>query len=162
MKSKLIFYILIWLVILTSSKTNAQSGKVPPFRMIQSNGEIFMAESLPFGKPILIIYFSPECDDCQQLTNELLSRIKDFKVVSIAMITYMSVASVTQFVSRNKLDMYSNIYVGTEGSSLFVKNYYNIEQFPFMVLYNKNGDLIKKYNSKEINLDDLFERLKSL
>lgn len=52
--------------------------------------------------------------------------------------------------------------MGTEGNYLFVKDYYKIEQFPFMALYTKNGDLIKKYYSKEINVDDLLLRLKSL
>jgi thiol-disulfide isomerase/thioredoxin len=138
----------------------AQAGKVPPFRMIQSDGKVFRAENLPFGKPILIIYFSPDCEDCQLLTRELLVRINEFRNVSIVMITYLSVESVSDFVAKNKLHNYSNIYVGTEGSNLSVKNYYNIGLFPFIALYSKNGDLIKKYNSKEINLNDLSERLK--
>lgn len=78
------------------------------------------------------------------------------------MITYLSVESVSQFVARNKLNKYSNIFVGTEGNYLLVKNYYNIEQFPFIALYNKNGDLIKKYSSAEINFNDLLVRLKKL
>ncbi len=140
----------------------AQTSKVPSFRMIQSNGKIFRAEYLPFGKPIIIIYFSPDCDDCQLLTSEFLARINDFKNVSIAMITYLSVESVSNFVARNNLSNYSNIYVGTEGNSLFVKNYYDIEKFPFVALFNKNGDLIKKYYSKEISLNDLSDCLKKL
>jgi thiol-disulfide isomerase/thioredoxin len=140
----------------------AQTGKVPPFRMIQSNRKVFKAENLPFGKPIIIIYFSPDCEDCQMLTSEFLARINDFRDVSIAMITYQSVENVSGYITKNKLSNYSNIYVGTEGSSLFVKNYYNILQFPFVALYNKNGDLIKKYYSKEVSLNDLSDRLKLL
>ena len=92
--------------------------------------------------------------------SELLSGINDLRNVSIAMITYLSIESVSEFIAKNKLTNYSNIYVGTEGSNLFVKNYYNISLFLFAALYNKNGDLIKKYNSKEISLNDLAERLK--
>lgn len=130
--------------------------------MVLSNGKVFKAQDLPFGKPILIIYFSPECEDCQKLTDEILARINDFRNVSIAMITYLPVESVSKFVFKNKLSSYSNIYTGTERPSLFVKNYYNIGLFPFVALYNKNGDLIKKYTSKEISLSDLTSRLKLL
>ena len=78
------------------------------------------------------------------------------------MITYLSVESVKKFYNLNHLDKYSNIYIGTEGNYLLVKEYYNIDQFPFIALYNKDGDLIKKYNNKEIDLSDLSEGLKKL
>ncbi len=154
------FLILTCLFFFFCSGIFAQAGKVPPFRMVKSDGKVFRAENLPLGKPIIIIYFSPDCDDCQMFISELLSRINDFRNVSIAMVTYLSVESVSEFVAKNKLTRYTDIYVGTEGSNLFIKNYYNISLFPFAALYNKNGDLIKKYNSKEINLNDLAERVK--
>ena len=162
MKSKLVLFILGCILMAVFSNSNAQSGKVPPFRIVQSESKIFKAENLPLDKPIIIIYFSPECEECHQLTKELLIRINEFKNVSIAMITYLSVESVSQFVTSNNLAKYPNIYVGTEGYQLFVKNYYKIEQFPFVALFNKYGDLIKKYYSKEIDLDDLSSRLKNL
>jgi len=160
MKSNLKYSILVFLILFVHSITYAQAGKVPPFRMVQPDGKIFKAEYLPIGKPIVIIYFSTECEECHQLIHELLTRINDLKGVSIAMITYLSVQSVSQFIAENNLAKYSNIYVGTEGSSLFVQSYYNIEKFPFMALFNKNGDLIKKYTSNEVDLTDLISRLK--
>jgi thiol-disulfide isomerase/thioredoxin len=150
-----------FLMVVNLSDTYSQSNKVPPFQMIQSNGSLFKAENLPFGKPIVIIYFSPECEDCQQLTKELLNRINEFNKASIAMITYKSKDKVMQFVSDYHLDKYSNIYVGTEGDSFFVGNYYKVGKLPFIALYNKNGDLIKIYN-KENSLDDLSEQLRYL
>lgn len=162
MKNQFIVSILVCLGLIVYSTTYAQSGKVPPFRIVQANGKIFKAENLPVGKPIVIIYFSPDCEDCQRLTRELLARINEFKSVSFAMITYQSVENVSQYVSKNSLYKYDNIYVGTEGSSLFVKNYYNIVQFPFVALYNKNGDLIIKYNTKEVDPDNLLYRIKNL
>jgi thiol-disulfide isomerase/thioredoxin len=162
MKNRLTFSILVFLMLIINSKTFSQSGKVPPFRMIQANGKIFKAENLPIGKPIVIIYFSPDCEDCQRLTKELLARINDFKGVSFAMVTYQPVENVSKYVTKNSLGKYDNIYVGTEGSSLFVKNYYNIMHFPFVALYNKNGDLIVKYNTKEVDLDNLLYRIRNL
>ena len=145
-----------------SLPADAQSGKVPPFRMVQKNGKMFRAEDLPIGKPIIIIYFSPECHDCQSLTEKVTARISDFKGASIAMITYLSLESVLQFADKNKLDKYPNIYIGTEGNSIFVMNYYNITDFPFIALYTKNGDLIKRYYNKEVDVDDLIRRLNNL
>ena len=77
MNKKFIFVLTCAFFVLFS-EINAQTNKVPSFRMIKSNGKVFRAEYLPFEKPIIIIYFSPDCDDCQQLTSELLFAINDF------------------------------------------------------------------------------------
>ena len=161
---KIIFrYLLLILFILClESPANAQSGKLPPFRMVLATGKLFKAENLPFEKAIILIYFSPECDDCQKLTESILAHIADFKNVSIAMITNLPIELVSKFADVNNLKKYSNIYIGTEGNSLFVKDYYKIEHAPFISLYNKNGDLIIKYSSNEISLSDLLIRLKNL
>jgi thiol-disulfide isomerase/thioredoxin len=154
-------FVVSGMMLLVSTITYSQHNKVPPFQMIQSDGKIFLAGNLPMGKPIVIIYFSPECEDCQQLTKELLNRIKEFNNASIAMITNLSIDKVKRFVTDYHLDKYSNIFTGTEGDSFFVGNYYKVGKLPFMALYNKNGDLIKVYN-KEISLEDLLIHLRDL
>lgn len=77
------------------------------------------------------------------------------------MVTYLPVETLKPFVAKNNLNLFPNIYVGTEGSSFIVRYYYNIQTFPFIALFNKDGDLIKSYY-KEENLDDLASRLKNL
>jgi hypothetical protein len=139
-----------------------QSDKVPPFRMMMANNKIFRAEDFPIGKPMLIVYFSPECEDCHVFIEGMLNRISDFKNVSIALVTYMTGDIVTKYVVKNSLNMYTNIYVGTEGNTLFLKNYYNIINFPYVVLYNKEGDLIVKYTTRKVDIDDLVSRIRKL
>ena len=159
--NRILFSMLAGVMLVIYSNAYSQSGKVPPFQMVQANGRVFKAENLPMGKPIVIIYFSPDCDDCKLLMEGLLNRMNDFKKASIAMITYLSVENVIQFVTKYNLNVYSNIFVGTEGNSLFVRDYYKIVQFPFMALYNKNGDLIKIFN-KENSLEDMSNLIRVL
>lgn len=159
---KKIFFAILFITIVFHTSANAQQGKVPPFKMIQGNGKIFRAQDLPMGKPIIILYFSPECEDCHKLTSGILSRMNDFKGVSIAMITYQSVENVRKYVTDFRLNAWNNVYVGTEGSSLFVRNYYNIMKFPFLVLFDKNGNQIVKYPENKVDLDDLNKRIANL
>ncbi|TDH23234.1 hypothetical protein EXU57_17305 [Segetibacter sp. 3557_3] len=149
------------LLILMFTAAMAQSGKVPPFRIVQAGGKIFKAENLPQGKPVLIIYFSPECDHCDHLVKQLLKRGPGLKKVSVAMITHLPMATVADFVKRNNLAKYGNFYVGTEGTTYFVRNYYGVVEMPFTALYSRQGELVKKYlHQPEIN--DLFEKLNHL
>ena len=82
--------------------------------MVLKNGQVYKAENLPLGKPILIFYFSPECEECHSVLEEVLDRIVEFKSASIAMITYLSVESVAKYVDDNELEKYPDIVVGTE------------------------------------------------
>lgn len=149
------------LIFLISSISYSQSGKVPPFRIMQASGKLFLAGNLPQGKPIIIIYFSPDCNECHDLTRQLLKRITEFNNTSIAMITNMPLEQVKHFVDEFQLEKYSNLYVGTEGYSSFVGGYYHVEKIPFMALHNKNGDLIKVYRG-EVSFDDVLLNLRNL
>ena len=160
-KIKLLICIIAGLVPLVSTPLYSQSGKVPPFSMLQSGGKVFRAQDLPVGKPIVIIYFSPDCEECQALTSDLIRRADEFSRASVAMVTYLPVDYVTKFISKYKLNYYPNIYVGTEGSSLFLKGYYNIEKFPVIALYTKSGDLVKMWKQED-SLSEVSQLLKNL
>jgi len=160
-KYKLLISFFVGVMFFISVPLFSQSGKVPPFQMLQPGGKVFRAQDLPLGKPIIILYFSPDCEECQALTSEFLRRSAEFSGASIAMVTYLPIEYVTSYIKKYKLNYYTNIYVGTEGSTLFLKGYYNIEKFPFMALYKKNGDLVKTYYSDH-SLDDISARLRNL
>ncbi|HKZ67210.1 MAG TPA: hypothetical protein VJ111_12670 [Chitinophagaceae bacterium] len=139
----------------------AQSNKVPPFRMTQSNGKLFNAARLPYGKPIMLIYFSPDCEHCMVVMKEWFKKADAFKKASVVMITFLPIDKVVTFEKDFKTDQYPNIIVGTEGLSFFVRNYYQIADMPFVALYDKNGNLITSHQ-KNIPLNDLADNLKKL
>ncbi|MES2647612.1 MAG: hypothetical protein V4717_12095 [Bacteroidota bacterium] len=148
-------------MLLASLNASAQSAKVPPLKIVQSNGELFRAHNLPMDKPIIIVYFSPGCDHCDILTKELLRKQEAFRKASVVMVTWQPVEIVATFVQQYQLAKHRNIYVGTEGTSFFVKNYYKIEHMPFMALYTKNGDFVQRY-SDETKLPALLQQLGKL
>ncbi|MRR22015.1 hypothetical protein EG830_03430 [bacterium] len=149
------------IMLLLSSEADSQPNKVPPFQMMQANGKVFSARNLPTGKAIVIIYFSPDCKECHDLTKELLNRINEFSNTSIAMITNLPLNMVKTFVSEFNLEKYPNIYAGTEGYASFTGAYYNVGTIPFIAVHNKNGDLVKTY-SGEVRIEDLLLQIKGL
>lgn len=159
---KLHAFFMMSLMLAASPAIYSQTQKLPPFQMMLHDGKVFRAQNLPLGKHIIIVYFSPECEECHEFTEAMKERIEDLQSASIAMITYMPVEKVKTYVAENRLYIYPNIFTGTEGNSLFMANYFNIKLFPFVALFDKNGILIKKYTSKEVNIDDLIKRLNSL
>lgn len=155
------FLVVMFLQLFAASVLLAQSGKVPPFQMVQANGKIFRAQDLPVGKPILLVYFSPECDHCEKMLKAFFSQANHFQKASVALITYLPVDKVSKFTKDYNLAKHANMYTGTEGSTFFVRNYYRIKELPFVALYTKNGDFVTSYE-KDVDLASLAEKLKRL
>ena len=135
--------------------------KIPPFRILGINGKIFKAEDLPFGRPVVVIYFSPECDHCISFAREFLKQTSKLKNASVVWITYEDVSKVQSFVKQFSLTKYRNFYVGTEGNGFFVRNYYGLSSMPFVAMHRKNGDLVRSYE-RDIPLKELISAIGKL
>jgi len=137
------------------------SQSLPPFKMYRSDKTIFNAAELPKTKPVILIYFDPECEHCQKLMKELFEKIDAFKKAEIIMVTFKSIEEVAGFEKLHSTQKYSNIIVGTEGVGFYLRNYYGLVTMPFTALYDKKGNLNYSYR-KETQVDDLINRLKKL
>jgi hypothetical protein len=120
---------------------------IPPFNMILSDGVTYYnASNIDKTKPLIIVYFDPECQHCQHFTAMLLKNIKKFSQDQIVMICDApGIPPVKKFVADFSLGKYPNIKVGTEGIYRATMNFYHVEVTPFTALYTSNGQLIKYY-----------------
>lgn len=139
----------------------ASSQTLPNFKIKLTNGKIFTTSDVSNKKPLVLIYFAPDCEHCQVLIKQLLNKISVFKHAQIIMVTFESLEAVTAFKKEYKLDKYPNIIVGMELPVFFFRTYYDLQQTPFTALFNKNKKLVASY--KDFTpLDDLIKELKSL
>ena len=154
-------FLLLLAMIMAGDRVCAQPRKLPPFRMVQADDKLFKAEQLPFGKPVVIVYFLPDCQHCQRVTRYILKHVKALDKASVVMVTYYPTVEVGRYARKYGLDRQANFYLGTEGNSFFLKNYYGISKLPFMALYTKNGDMVKTYSTEQ-GFADLLHKLKNL
>ncbi|MGN6530500.1 MAG: TlpA family protein disulfide reductase [Ginsengibacter sp.] len=134
---------------------------LPAFKMKLSTGKIFSSSEVSNKKPLIIIYFAPDCEHCQILMTGLFKRVNEFKDAEILMATFESDAAVAGFVKQYQTAKYSNIKVGTEIPVFFFRMYYQLEHTPFTALFDKNHQLIVSYKDYT-PLDDLIKKLKML
>ena len=160
-KTPFTIVILLFNLLSTPFASSAQTGKLPPFKIMLTNGQVFNATQLPMGKPIVVIYFDPECHDCQALMGQLFSQTKSFQKASLAFITNASINQVITFADKYKVANYKNMVVGTEGANAPIGQYYKYPQMPFVALYDKNGNLQTTYK-KTIPMADLVARFSKL
>ena len=153
--------IIFFLLFISLFTLKGASQPVPPFEMLLSGNTVFKAADLPKGKPLILIYFDPDCDHCQKLMSELFKKINDFKKTEMVLVTFKPIDEVAAFEKQYNTQKYSNMKVGTEGTSFYLRNYFKLMTMPFTALYDKGGNLNFSYR-KETPVDDLISRLKSL
>jgi thiol-disulfide isomerase/thioredoxin len=161
-KQKLTIIAIILLFAVTSTFPYAATAqKLPAFQMKLSNGKIFSSLEVSHSKPLIIIYFAPDCEHCQILMNGLFKRINEFRNAEILMATFESDAAVAGFVKQYQTAKYKNIKVGIEIPVFFFRTYYRLEHTPFTALFDKNQKLIVSYKDYT-PLDELIKNLKLL
>lgn len=162
-KKKVYFFVVISVIFSSAlfSSISARSQLMPSFKMQLSNGKVFSSKDLSQQKPVIIIYFSPDCEHCQILMDTLFKRITDFKKSHIVMVTFERANEVVDFEKHYQTSKYPNIKVGTEVPIFFFKTYYHLEHTPFTALFDKHGKLIVSYKDQTA-VDDLIKRLKKL
>lgn len=154
-----ILFLLFHLFLFTQNASAQQT--IPPFKMTMTNGKVFTAANLQKGKPVVLIYFAPDCEHCQVLMNAFFKKADAFKKTQVVLVTFKPMADVAGFEKAYHTAKYPNIKVGTEGMSFYLRYYYKLEKTPFTALFNKKGNLVYSYRD-ETPVDDLVKRVKTL
>lgn len=143
------------------SSSGAISQTIPSFQMQLTNGNSFTSKNLLPAKPLVLIYFAPDCDHCQVLMDALFKKISDFKNSQIIMVTFKPLNELVDFEKHYQTTKYQNIKVGTEKPIFYFKNYFQLMNTPFTALYDKKGKLVASYK-KETPVDELIKQLKMI
>jgi peroxiredoxin len=68
--------------------TPAKAQTIPEFKVKLTNGTSVSSKNAARQKPLLIIYFAPDCDHCRKLMDQLFPQINAFKNTEILMVTF--------------------------------------------------------------------------
>ena len=140
---KKITIVLLLLAVYFTGFSQQKKTTIAPFKITLVNGETYTANQLKKNTPTVLIYFSPGCDHCKNFTTELLKYKDALKDKQIVMVTYLPVTEIKPFDSTYHISSMPNFKIGTEGYTFIVRKYYDVQRFPFIVLYDKQMKLIK-------------------
>ncbi len=138
---------------------NVHAQTMPAFSILQTNGKTLNTAKLPYTKPILLIYFSPDCEHCTTLLNSMFAQIDKFKKATILLVSFRPMSEIADFEKKYKTAAHSNIIVGMEQPIFFLQKLYQLQSTPYTALFDRNGKLVYEYK-KETLVDDLAIRLK--
>ncbi|GAB2699531.1 hypothetical protein GCM10027037_25150 [Mucilaginibacter koreensis] len=145
----------------TQAQTPAEvrAQHLAPYRILTTDSTWSTPAQLKKNRPVMLVYFSPDCGHCQRLMYEMKPKMKQFGNTQIVLITFTQYRSIKDFYKAYGLSAFPNITVGTEGYTYNVQRYYEIKTTPFVAIYDRNGKLVKIFD-KQPNVDDLIATAK--
>jgi thiol-disulfide isomerase/thioredoxin len=133
------YAIICWLLLALScrGKTGGSIGSLPSFDLLLSDGLTHLNTSeIKAGKPVALLYFSPDCEHCQQETTSILHHMDSLRDVQFYFITNDSLDRAKTFRSVFQLDKYSNIILAWDNQFLFPRHFKGAFP-PYLVLYDR-------------------------
>lgn len=120
---------------------------VPPFQLLGvDSSTVITKDDLKPGQPVLIMFFSPDCDHCQKQMELILKDVDSLKNIQIVLASFQPFEQIKEFNKKYNLEGHPNIYIGRD-IKYIMPPFYGIHKLPFLALYNSNGKLITTYQA---------------
>lgn len=162
MKKLVVLLSLIIVAGCTQAQTKRNIEHIPHFKILKADSTYFTYSDLKRNKPVMIIYFAPDCSHCQHLMYEMKPKMKEFGDIQIVMVTFTDFNLLKMIKNFNRdfqLAQYPNLTVGTEGHSYVVQQYYQVRTTPYIAIYDHKGNLVQAFE-KPPKVDTLIAAVK--
>ncbi|MDF1550099.1 MAG: redoxin domain-containing protein [Bacteroidales bacterium] len=123
-----------------------------------NSSEIFTDSDIAQNKPLLIIYFHPECEFCSEQANEISQKIQEFNPYQILYISNARASAIDSFVNNYGLAGKVNI-IFLQDKDLIFNDIFGRSGVPVSFVYNKNKELVKQFKG-EAKIEELLKCLK--
>jgi thioredoxin-related protein len=118
---------------------------IPAFNIIKlpdSTG--FTNNDLQKKKPLILFFFNPDCEHCQDATKNMKAKIDRLKGAQIVMISMLDYKIVEKFYTTYEIAEYPTITMAWASTGFFL-SFYKIHSIPAIYVYDKKGNFIKNF-----------------
>jgi thiol-disulfide isomerase/thioredoxin len=142
----------------------ALGSAIPTFKILDQDSAWVNNSVLKKDRPVVIIYFSPDCSHCQRMMYELKPYMKDFANAQVVMVTFietkMAGRMLRDFRKTFSLANYPNFITGTEFPDYKLQRYYQVATTPFIAVYDRKGKLVKTFDKVPEDIKEIPEAVK--
>lgn len=129
------------------NKITLQLQTIPEFQLLTLEQTFFSRANLKTNLNTIFIYFNSECDFCQHESQSISQNINKFKDVQFIFVSTENIEIIKQFSEQYKLNNQNNITFLYDSNYLF-SNIFDANSIPYILIYNKNNNLIKRHNGQ--------------
>ncbi len=116
--------------------TNKDIGKLmTDFRFTDIKGEAFSPRNLPLGKPVIVLYFDPDCDHCQLESKWIVEQKELFKDISLLFVSWAEMEALQAFPEKHLQGITSNVFI-TKDDQYKIDDYFGYSEVLSIYVYN--------------------------
>lgn len=120
---------------------------LPTFDILSlDSSKTFSTYDIPKGKPVILIFFSPDCSHCIELGKKIVEHKDDFKKSRIYMATPMALPATQKYADSTGLSKMKNVMIGKD-FRFFSISFYGMKSFPFAAVYYGDKKLVTAFSS---------------
>ena len=141
-----LYVILICLVACRPRSKETALATLPSFNMLLLDSTtVLKTEQIPKGKPIVLLFFRPDCPHCQEETQNLIDHIDSFRKVRFYLVTTATLREIRDFYFDYRLNRYENFTIVKDQEHGFIHTF-RPGTVPYIVIYDGNKKLVKIFN----------------
>lgn len=120
---------------------------IPEFSFKTLENTNFTNANLKPNVATIFIYFNSECDYCQHEAQSISDSIKEFKDVQLLFVSTEPIETIKTFAKTYKLINLQNTTFLYDSAHNF-SNRFDANSIPFILIYNKDQELVKKHKGQ--------------
>lgn len=133
--------------------------EMPAFNLrLMDSATILNTFNIPPGQPVALMLFDPGCKHCHDVTTELMKGMDSLKNISFYFITFTDdFKAIRNFYNEFHMADHPNIKAVGRDYELFFIDYYGVNSFPDIALYNENKQIVQLFEGR-VTVAQLYEK----
>jgi peroxiredoxin len=156
---KALYLTLLALIPAVLFSQTASKKVLPDFQFYNESGVAFNKTNLKKDIPVIVFYFDPDCDHCQQEAKWISAEMKRFIGIQMVWVAYAEPTAIADFGKKYFAGSYNKGAYFLRDKDYKFDKYFGYSQAPSIYVYNKKWELVKSF-SNEIGVSDLLAPLK--
>ena len=145
------FFSICVLFSITNCKTVQKSivkaaEEIPYFTFTTLDNKRFTKENLDTTRTKLFYYFNSECEHCEKQGSWISKDIEIFDNLEVIFISFEEMDAIKGY--QNKFNFVRDNITFLQDTRLTFSDKFGVGEFPSIILYAKNGKLIKKFEGE--------------
>ncbi len=120
-------------------------AKIPSTKVTELNNKEIPFNTVLHGKkPNVIIFFSPDCDHCQDELLSIKTNIKSLDSIQFVLVSNKPTSFLNSYAQQIGIQKFKNIKIVSDANNNLVR-YYDIGNYPSMVIYDAKKIFKQRY-----------------
>jgi len=128
---------------------------IPKFSFKTLENEEFTNTNLKSNTATVFIYFNSECDFCQHEAQSISEHLEQFKEIQLLFVSTEDIETIKAFAKTYNLLTQQNITFLHDSTYTF-SNRFDANAIPYILIYNKSQELVKKHKG-QLNPDAILK-----